>query len=332
MGAFMRRREFIGLVGGAAAWPLAARAQQPERVRRIVVFPLGAESDPEAQAYVSALRQGLEKLGWINGQNIRVDHRWITGDVGRMRADVAEAVALAPDVIVSGGTQVTGELQKNSRAIPTIFVQVADPLAAGLVQSLARPGGNVTGFSAYEASMAGKWLELLKEIVPRISQVLVLVDQQSPTWKLHVPAIMAAAPSFAVQVTTTHVNNPAEIERAIDAFGGTRDAGVIVLPGILNQTHRELIIARVMTHRMPAIYAFRSYVISGGLAYYGFDFVDSYRRAASYVDRILKGASPADLPVQQPTKFELAINLKTAKALGITIPPTLLARADEVIE
>jgi putative ABC transport system substrate-binding protein len=328
----MKRREFITLLGGAAAWPLTARAQQPKRMRRIVVFPLGAESDPEAQAYVSALRQGLEKLGWVTGQNIRIDHRWITDDVSRMRADVAEVVALAPEVIVSGGTQATGELQKNTRAIPTIFVQVSDPLASGLVQSLAHPEGNITGFSAYESSIGGKWLELLKEIAPSISQILILVDQQNPTWKLHVPAVVAAAPQFTVQVTATHVSNPAEIEHAIDAFGAKPDAGMVGLPGALNQNYRKLIIELAAKHRMPAIYALRSYVTSGGLAYYGSDHVDMYRRAASYVDRIIKGAKPADLPVQQPTKFELVINLKTARMLGLAVPPSLLAIADEVIE
>jgi ABC-type uncharacterized transport system substrate-binding protein len=333
MASYIERRKFLATLGGAAvAWPLAARAQQGERMRRIVVFPLGAESDPEAQAYVSALRGGLEKLGWINGQNIRMDHRWITDDADRMRADVTKVVALAPDVIVSGGTQVTGELQKQTRAIPTIFVQVSDPLASGLVQSLAHPEGNITGFSAYESSIGGKWLELLKEIAPKISQVLVLVDQQNPTWRLHVPAVVAAAPSFMVQVTATRISNPAEIAHAIDSFGGMRDVGMIGLPGAVNQNYRELIIALAAKHRMPAIYAMRSYVTSGGLAYYGSDQVDMYRRAASYVDRILKGAKPADLPVQQPTKFELVINLKAAKAVGLEVPPTLLALADEVIE
>src|SRR5262245_39438866 len=328
----MNRREFTTLLGGAATWPLAARAQQPERMRRVAVFPLGAEGDPEAQAYVRALRHGLEKLGWIDGQNIRIDSRWASGGAGRMQANVEGALALVPDVIVAGGTQVTGELRQKTRTIPIVFVYVADPLAAGLVESLAHPGGNATGFTAAESPIGGKWMELLKEMAPRVSQVLVLVDPQNPTWKLHVPAIETAAHSFAVQLTAAHVRDPPEIERAIEAFAGKPNAGMIALPSAFAQTHRELIIALAAKHRLPAIYAIRSYVTSGGLVSYNSDPVDQYRRAASYVDRILKGAKPANLPVQQPTKFELAINLKTANALGLQISDRLLALADEIIE
>ena len=327
----MKRREFITLLGGAAAaWPFAARAQQPDQVRRIGVFTSGAESDPSAQAYVRALRQGLEKLGWIEGRNIRADYRWASGDVNRLRADAAEMVDLTPDVILCGGTQLTEILRQKTGAIPIVFVHVADPIAGGLVQSLARP--DEYHGSAYDSSISEKWLEVLKKIAPRLTQVLVLVDPQNPTWMLHVPTMEKVAPSFAVQLTTVHVRSPEEIERAIDAFAATPNAGMIVLPSVMTGDQRDLIINLASKHRMPAIYALRAFVSSGGLIYYSSDWADLYRRAASYVDRILKGAKPGDLPVQQPVKFELIINLKTAKALGLEVPPTLLARADEVIE
>jgi putative ABC transport system substrate-binding protein len=294
------------------------------------VFAFGAESDPAAQAYVRALRQGLEQLGWIEGRNIRVDYRWASGD--RLKAEVAEMVELAPDVILCGATQLTGEFQQKTRTIPIVFVHVADPVAGGLVESLARPGGNITGFTAYESSIGEKWLEVLKEIAPRLTQVAVLVDPQNPTWMMHVPTMEKAAPLFAVQLTAVHVRDAAEIERSINSFAARPNTGLIVLPSVMNSDQRELITTLAAKNRMPAIYALRAFVASGGLAYYSSDWVDLYRRAASYIDRILKGAKPADLPVQQPTKFELAINLKTAKALGLDVPPSILARADEVIE
>jgi putative ABC transport system substrate-binding protein len=333
MPAFIGRRQFITLLGGGAVgWRLAARAQQPDQVRRIGVFTSGAESDPSAQAYVRALRQGLEKLGWIEGRNIRADYRWASGDVNRLRADAAEMVDLTPDVILCGGTQLTEILRQKTGAIPIVFVHVADPIAGGLVQSLARPDNNITGFTAYDSSISEKWLEVLKKIAPRLTQVLVLVDPQNPTWMLHVPTMEKVAPSFAVQLTTVHVRSPEEIERAIDAFVATPNAGMIVLPSVMTGDQRDLIINLASKHRMPAIYALRAFVSSGGLIYYSSDWADLYRRAASYVDRILKGAKPGDLPVQQPVKFELIINLKTAKAFDLTVPPTLLALADEVIE
>jgi putative ABC transport system substrate-binding protein len=329
----MNRREFTTLLGGAAAaWPLAARAQQSAGTRRIAVFPLAAEGHPEAQAYLAALRQSLEKLGWIEGQNVQIDIRWQSGETPRMQADVAAALGLAPDVIVSGGTPVTTELRRKTRTIPIVFVNVGDPLGSGLVQSLAHPGGNLTGFAAVESSIGGKWMELLKEIAPHVKEVLVLVDPQNPTWKFHVPAIEAAAQSFAVPLTAVHVHNPAEIERAIDAFAGKPNAGMIVHPSNFAHAHRELTIALAAKHRLPAMYAGRIYVASGGLISYGSDWVEQYRQAASYVDRILKGARPADLPVQLPTKYELVINLKTAKSLGLNVPLFLQQRADEVIE
>ena len=327
----MRRREFITLAGGMAVWPLAVGAQQPDRLRRIGVFAFGDESDPSAQVYVRALRQGLEQLGWIEGRNIRVDDRWTSSN--RLKAEVAEMVDLAPDLIVCGGTQLAVEFKQKTRTIPIVFVQVADPIAAGLVESLARPAGNITGFTAYaQSSLGEKWLELLKEIVPRLTQVLVLVDPQNPTWMTHVPAMEKVALSFAVQLTVVHARNAAEIARSIEAYAARPNAGLVVLPSLMTENQRELITTLAAKHRLPAVYAIRSFVTSGGLAYYSTDLVDLYRRAASYVDRILKGAKPADLPVQQPTKFELGINLKTAKALDLEVPPTLLARADEVIE
>jgi len=328
----MRRRAFITLIVGAVVEgrSLTARAQQPDRVRRIGVFAFGAASDPSAQAYVRALRQGLEQLGWIEGHNIHVDYRW-TSD--RLKAEVAEIVDLAPDLIVCGGTELSVEFKQKTRTIPIVFVQVADPIESGLVESLARPAGNITGFTAYaQASMGEKWLELLKDIAPRVRQVLVLVDPQNPTWMTHVPTIEKVAPSFAVQLTAVHVRNPAEIAGSIEEFAARANAGMIVLPSVMTEKQRELIAALAAKHRMPAVYAIRAFVESGGLAYYGADWADLYRRAASYVDHILKGAKPADLPVQQPTKFELGINLKTARAIDLEVPPSLLARADEVIE
>ena len=328
----MKRREFITLIGGAAAWPLAARAQHDSRVRRIAVFPLGAESDPQARVYVQAFRESLEKLGWIAERNIHIDIRWESGDTRHMQAEVAGALSLAPDVIVSGGTQITEELRQRTRSIPIIFANVGDPVTSGLVSNLAHPGGNLTGFTAAESSIGGKWLELLKEIAPRVNELLVLVNPENPTWKFHVPTIEAAARSFTVPVTAAHVRSPAEIKQAIEAFANKPYAGLIVLPSPFAQAHRELTIALAAEYRLPAMYGVRSYVASGGLMSYSSDWVDQYRQAAFYVDRIFKGARPADLPVQQPTKFELAINLKTAKALGLDAPLFLQQRADEVIE
>jgi len=328
----MRRRDFITGLGGAAAWPALARAQLGQGVRRIALFPLGAESDPEAQAYVRALRQGLEKLGWIDEQNIRIDIRWATGEVDRMQTDVASALGLAPDVFVCGGTQVTAEVGRKTQTIPIVFVNAGDPLAAGLVQSLAHPGGNVTGFTALESTFGGKWLGLLNDIAPRVNEILVLVHPDNPTWKFHLPVIEAASQPLAIQLRAIQVHNPPEIERAVSSLAGKPNAGIITLPSPFAQAHRELIIALAAKHRLPAIYPIRSYVTSGGLISYSSDWVDQYRQAASYVDRIFRGARPADLPIQQPTKFELAINLKTAKALGLTVPDKLLALADEVIE
>jgi putative tryptophan/tyrosine transport system substrate-binding protein len=329
----MRRREFIKLIAGAAAaWPIAARAQGVERVRRIALFPLAAENDPEAQNYVSAFRESLAKLGWLDGQNIRIDIRWQSGEAGPMQADVVGALGLNPDVIVCGGTEVLTELRRRTNTTPIVFVNVGDALAAGLVQNLAHPGGNVTGFTSVESSIGGKWVELLKEIAPRVDHVLLLFNPQNPTWQFHVPAIEAAARSLGIQPTTARVNNAAEIEPAIGAFEGKPNAGMIVLTGLFVQAHRELIITLAAKYRLPAVYQNPVYVSSGGLMSYGIDRVGQYRQAASYVDRIFRGARPGDLPIQQPTKFELKINLKTAKALGLDVPWFLQQRADEVIE
>jgi putative ABC transport system substrate-binding protein len=328
----MRRREFIATVGGAAACPLMARAQEVQRVRRIALFPLAAENDPEARDYVGAFRESLAKLGWIDGQNIQIDIRWQSGEAGRLQADVVDALGLSPDVIVCGGTTVTTELRRRTNTTPIVFVTVGDPLAAGRVQNLAHPGGNVTGFTSIESSIGGKWLELLKEIAPHVDHALLLFDPQNPTWQFYVPAIEAAAASLGMQLTAARVNNATEIEPAIGAFEGKSNAGMIVLGGPFIRAHRELIITLAAKYRLPAMYGAQAYVSSGGLMSYGTDPVGSYRQAASYVDRIFKGARPRDLPIQQPTKFELKINLKTAKALGLDVPLHLQQIADEVIE
>jgi ABC-type uncharacterized transport system substrate-binding protein len=322
---YMKRREFIGLVGSAAAWPLTARAQEATRVRLIGAIPLGPN-------YYKAFRKSLNELGWIEGRNIRTDNRNIGGAALRIRADVDELVALAPEVILGAGTEVTTALQQATRSIPIVFVHVADPVSAGLVQSLAYPGGNLTGFTASETSIGGKWLEVLTEIAPRVSQVLVLIDAQNPTWSFHLASIEAAAPSFRVRLTTAHVRNSAEVDRAIQSFGGTPNGGLILLPSLLIRDAVEQIIALMNKYALPTICSFPPFVTRGVLVSYSSDWIDLYRRAASYVDRILKGQKPADLPVQQPIKYELIINLRSAKAIGLEVAPSLLARADEVIE
>ena len=325
----MQRREFIvGLGGMAVVWPDATGAQQRGPARRIGAFILAG---PDQQGYVRALREGLEALGWVDGKNIEVEYRWAGGDVGSLRSDAASLVALDAEVIVSGGTPATTALREATERIPIVFVHVADPVRGGLVQSLARPEGNLTGFAAYESSIAGKWLELLKEIAPRVKRVLVLAGP-NPTWRMHIQTVETAAPYFEVQLTIAHVQNAAEIERAINAFAGKADSAMISLPDNMLLENHEHIVALAAKHRLPDIYANTQSLQIGGLLRYSSDWPDLYRRAASYVDRILKGAKPGELPIQQPIKFQLIINLKTARALGLTVPPTLLARADEVIE
>jgi|RhiMetdeSRZDD1v2_1073273.scaffolds.fasta_scaffold352501_2 ABC-type uncharacterized transport system substrate-binding protein len=330
----MRRREFIGLFAGMAfAWPLAARAQQADRPRRIGVLVSLSKDNPETQARLAAFAQGLQELGWTDGRNIRVDYRWSAGDIELTRKYAAELVALEPDIILAGNTSTVRPLQQATRTVPIVFAGVVDPVAAGFVDSLARPGRNTTGFTQFEYSMSSKWPELLKEIAPRVTRATVLRTRDMSSAEAgEFAAIQAVAPSLGVAVTPFGVGDTDEIERGIADFARTPNAGLIVTTGPSPTVHGQLLIMLAARHHLPTIYPYRFYVSDGGLISYGPDRVDPFRRAASYVDRILKGEKPGDLPVQAPTKYELAINLKTAKVLGLTVPPTLLARADEVIE
>jgi putative tryptophan/tyrosine transport system substrate-binding protein len=327
----VRRREFITLVGGAAvAWPLAARAQQPKR--RIGVLMSRAADDREGQARLAAFVDGLQQLGWTDGGNVRIDTRWPVGDADYRRYS-EELVALAPDVILASASSSVAALQRITRSVPIVFANVVDPVGAGFVASLARPGGNTTGFSAFEYSLSGKWLELLKEIAPNVTRVAVLRDPSIAAGIGQFAVIQAMAPSsFGVGLTPIDVRDLGEMERAITAFAREPNGGLIVTGSQGAVIHRDLIILLASRHRLPNIQPFRYYPASGGLASYGPDPIDEHKRAAGYVDRILKGEKPADLPVQAPTRYALVINLKTAKALGLTVPPSLLARADEVIE
>jgi putative tryptophan/tyrosine transport system substrate-binding protein len=334
LGAYMRRREFIGLVGGAAAaWPLAARAQQPgERIRRVAVLTPFAEDDPEAQARVAAFVQGLQQLGWTDGRNLRIDIRWGAGDAARIRRDAVELVALAPDVILAAGGATVGPLLQASRTVPIVFTLTPDPVGASFVESLARPGGNATGFTNFEYGIGVKWLELLKEIAPSVTRAAVMRDPLVPAGIGQFGAIQAAASSVGIELRPLDVRDADEIERTVRAFARSPNDGLIVTSNALALFHRDLIITLAARHRLPAVYPFRNFVTTGGLASYGPDTIEPHWRAAGYVDRILKGEKPADLPVQSPVKYELTINLKTAKALGLTVPQSVLARADEVIE
>ena len=329
----MRRREFIALVGGgAAAWPLTARAQQSERVRGIGVLLPATADDAEYQARVGAFQQALALLGWTIGRNVRIDIRWATANAAEIRRHAVELATLAPDVILAHGTSTVGPLLQATRTVPIVFPVVSDPVAAGFIDSLARPGGNATGFMTNEYSMGGKWLELLKQIAPGVTRTAVFRDPAQGSGNSQFAAIQTVAPSLRVEVTPVNMRDPGEIERAVAAFARSPNGGLVVTTGGAAEAHRDLIIALAARHKLPAIYYARFYVTSGGLISYGPDYPDQYRRAAGYVDRILKGEKPADLPVQAPTRYELAINLKTAKALGIEVPPMLLATADEVIE
>jgi ABC-type uncharacterized transport system substrate-binding protein len=329
----MKRREFITLFGSAAAaWPLAARAQQGERMRRIGVLMSVAADDPESQRGVPAFVHRLQDLGWTDGRNVRINYRWGAGDADRVRRYAAELAALAPDVILANGSPAMAALQPAARTVPIVFVSVIDPVGAGFVDSLARPGGNATGFTLFEYGTSGKWLELLKEIAPGVTRAAVLRDPIIAAGSGQLGAIQSVAPSFGVELRPVDVRDAPEIERAVTAFARSSNVGMIVTGSALALVHRDLIIALAAQHRLPAVYPNRVYVVGGGLVSYGPDSIDSYPRAAGYVDRILKGEKPGDLPVQAPTKYELVINLKTAKALGLDVPPTLLARADEVIE
>jgi putative ABC transport system substrate-binding protein len=359
----MKRREFISLLGGAAlTWPLAVRAQQVERLRRIGVLTALSESDPEVKAWLTALEEGLQSLGWVQGRNLRIDYRWPGGDEYRLQTyaaelvrtapDVlqgrnlridyrwpggdeyrlqtyaAELVRTAPDVLFCSGVPALMALHQQTRSLPIVFTQVSDPVRLGFVGNLARPGGNVTGFTTFEHAIGGKWLELIKDTVPGVA---VIFDPDNPLQPLYLQAIEAAAPSFGVELILAGVRNAADIERAIDTFAHSKGA-LIVLPSFVTLTHRDLIFALAARHGLPAIYSYRVFTNEGGFMSYGVDLADLYRRAASYVDLILKGAKPGDLPVQLATKFELVVNLKAAKALGLTIPEPFLQRADEVIE
>jgi len=329
----MRRREFITVIGAAAAWPLAGHAQQSERVRRIGVLMSQSADDPNGLAWISAFAQGLQERGWTIGGNVRIEYRWGAGDLDRFRKYAAELVALSPDVIVATAGSIVGALQQVSRTVPIVFVTTVDPVGGGWVESLARPGGNATGFATYEFSMSGKWLELLKEVAPRVTRVAVIRDPNVPAGSGGLAAIQTVAPSFGMELTPIGVRSADEIERGIATLARSANGGLIVVgPTSSVQLHRNLIITLAARHRLPAVYGSPVWSKAGGLISYGADALDQYRRAASYVDRILKGEKPADLPVQAPTKYELVINLKTAKALGLDVPATLLARADEVIE
>jgi putative ABC transport system substrate-binding protein len=328
----MRRRDFITLLGGAAAWPVAGRAQQRERMRRIGVFLPTAATDPQSMSRIAALLQGLQELGWTDGRNVRIDFRWGAGEADQYRKIAAELIALTPNVVVPFGTLAVSALQRASNTVPIVFVEVTDPVGGGIVESLSRPGGNTTGFAAPEYVTSGKYLELLKEIAPRLTRAAVTRDPGNIAGTAQFAAIQAVASSLRVELRPFDVRNADEIERSLAAFARQPNGGLIVTASAPAQLHRDLLIKLAAQHHLPAVYPYRFFVADGGLISYGTDPVDIWRRAAGYVDRILKGEKPADLPVQAPTKYELVINLKTAKALSLDIPATVFARADEVIE
>jgi putative ABC transport system substrate-binding protein len=330
----VRRREFITLLGGAAAWPLAARAQQAERMRRIGVLMGYAENDSDAQARVAGFREGLQKLGWTEGRNIRIDTRWVApDDAESMQRFAKELVALQPDLIISSITPTTAALLQETRTIPIVFAQIADPVGSGFVASLSRPGGHVTGFATLEGSLGGKWLELLKEIAPRVARVAVLFDPATATFaEYFLVPVKAAAKSLGVETIVAPVHDRSELESIIATHARESNSGLIVMPDSFLQVHRAEVISLAARYRLPAVYPFRQFAELGGLLSYGTDRLENWRRAAGYVDRILKGEKPAELPVQAPSKYELVLNLKTAKALGLDVPWILQQRADEVIE
>jgi putative ABC transport system substrate-binding protein len=329
----MRRREFIAGLGSAAAWPVVAQAQQRDRVRRIGVVMAYAESDPNAQMLVAAFRDEMQRLGWFEGNNLQIDFRYAADDQARIRALAIELLGKSPDLMVSNSNVVTAILQSEVRTIPLVFVSVSEPEGSGFVTNLARPTGNVTGFANFQPSMGGKWLEMLRQIAPTINRVGLMLHPEPPNvgyWK----SAEAAAPSLKIELIALEVNNRAEIEGALATFDGAGDplSGLIVAPNVVAFANSNLIVSLAARYRLPAIYPFAFYAKEGGLISYGFDAADQFRQGAIYADKILRGAKPADLPVQHPTKFQIVINLKTAKALGIEMPPSLLARADEVIE
>jgi putative ABC transport system substrate-binding protein len=327
----MRRRDFITLLGGVAAWPMAARGQQPDRMKRLGVLIGLAEHDPEAKARLVGFWQAFERLGWFEGRNVLVDYRYAPAGVGA-QARAKELIALHPDVILTQGTPNSAALKQETSAIPVVFVGNADPISSGFVESLVRPGGNLTGFLLYEESITGKWLAMLKEIAPAVRRAAIVSNPKTVPYDYFLHGAEAAAPSLGLQMVPGRVENTADIERTIESLAQVPDGGMVLPPDTTTVVNRDLIIALAARHRLPAIYSLRFFVTGGGLMSYGTDFVNLFRQAASYVDRILRGARPGDLPVQQPTKFETAINLKTARALGLTVPPGLLVAADEVIE
>jgi putative tryptophan/tyrosine transport system substrate-binding protein len=329
------RRRFITLLGGAAAgYPLSARAQQPERMRHIGVLIGLSETDPEGPARVMAFRRELQNLGWTEGRNIRIDYRWAGGDVDRIRTFAAELAAMRPDVVVAHSTPTAEAIARATHTIPIVFAMVSDPVGSGLVTSLAQPGGNATGFTNFESSLGAKWIEILKEISPRIRRVALLFNPETAPGRgaIYLQPVQAAASSSAVEPIIAAVRSVAEVEDALAQVARNADSGLIVMPDVFTSVYRELIVAAAARHRLSAVYPYRYFAAAGGLISYGIDSSDVFRRAAIYVDKILRGATPGDLPVQHPAKFEFVINLKTAKTLGLTVPPVLLMRADEVIE
>jgi ABC-type uncharacterized transport system substrate-binding protein len=332
MSICLRRREFFAALGGAAAWPLAGRAQQDDRTRRVGVLTAFAENDPDAQANMRAFRQALEKLGWAANRNVRIDYRWGGADQERLKTYAIELVGLNPDVLLAVSAQALQPLQQVTSSTPVVFTQIGDPMGSGFVASLAHPGGNITGFTPAEFSMQGKKLEMLKEVAPRITRVAVLFNPEQIPQAGMLRAVETVAPSVGVQTMAAAVRDAAEIERAIDLFAREPSGGLVVMPSGATIVHRALIIALAARHRLPAVYQYRQFVAAGGLMSYGNDLADQYRQAASYVDRILRGEKAGDLPVQAATKFDLIINMNTARALGLTVPRTILARTDELIE
>jgi putative ABC transport system substrate-binding protein len=329
----MRRREFIAFVGGAAAIPLSAHAQQPERTRRIGVFMATAENDPETKPRLSGFRQELEKLGWSEGHNVEFDTRFAAApNVDQARAFAKELIALQPEVILAQSTPITAAFQQETRAVPIVFVFVNDPIGSGFIANLARPGGNITGLTLFEASAAGKWLAMLKEIAPNLARAGLLFNPKTTSFADYVRDTEAMATSLGMELMPGPIENAADVRRTIESFSQLPNCGVVIPPDATTVVHRNLIIELANQHRLPAVFPFRLFVVSGGLMSYGINFVDVFRQAASYVDRILRGEQPADLPVQAPTKYETVLNLKTARTLGLTVPSTLLVRADEVIE
>ena len=329
----MRRRDFITLFGGAAAWPRVARAQQSKPIRRIGVLYISAQNDRDGQAWDAAFREQLHKLGWIDGRSVQIDYRWGAGNIDRTQLFARELVQLVPDVLVAVTTPATAALHRETQTIPIVFAVVSDPIGSGFVTSLARPGGNITGFNILEASLSGKWLELMHEIAPHVRRVgLMYNPQTAPYAKYYLDTFLSGTKALSIEPIDAVVDRVAAIETLMTKLGGKADCGLVVMPDTFPMIHRNTIIALADRYRLPTIYPFRFFTVDGGLLSYGVDIADEYRRAAGYVDRILRGDKPADLPVQQPVKFELVVNVKTAKALGLTVPPSLIGIADDVIE